>query len=210
MTTDADAQPGPAPGQDAPLLDVLMHMLDGRAGQEITLGELLAAMGHRGFGFVFITFGVLAAISPPGVGSLMSLPIMLFALQMMWGAKEPWVPARLNRRRFAADTIAKSMQRARPWLRRIEIFAKPRWSFLADHLMKRLAALVCFLLACVILVPGPGTNNPPGVAIAIFGFAIAEHDGLLMLLAILASIAAFAIGALAIWAVVTLALGWIA
>jgi hypothetical protein len=206
--TEAQTRTASPPPADAPLVEVLLHMLDAKAGQEIRLSDLLEAMGHRGYGFVFIAFGVLAAISPPGLGSLMSLPVMLFAAQMLWGAKEPWVPARLNRKTFAADTVRKAIERARPWLRRIEIFARPRLQFLAGGVLQRLAALVCIILACVILVPGPGTNNPPGVAIAIFGFALAEKDGILMLLAFIAAVLAFFIGLAAIIAVAGLAWAW--
>ena len=45
--------------------------------------------------------------------------------------------------------------------------------------VNRVAALFCLLLALVILAPGPFTNVPPGIAIALFGFAMAERDGLL-------------------------------
>lgn len=203
--TDAAPKPDTA---EAPLLEALLHMLDARAGTRITLGELVESMGHRGFGFAFIVFGVLAAISPPGVGSLMAIPTLLFSLQLLAGFKEPWVPGRFNRRTFEADDVRSTLARARKWLRRIEVFAKPRWSMLSRGVVARLAGLVCFILACVVLLPGPGTNNPPGVAIAIFGFALAERDGILMLIAFVAAVLAFAIGLAAIVAVVYLVYGW--
>ena len=61
----------------------------------------------------------------------------------------------------------------------------------------------------MIVVPGPFTNLPPGVAIALFGFAMAERDGLLMLLSFLASILAFFISLSAISALALLSWVWL-
>jgi hypothetical protein len=102
--------------------------------------------------------------------------------------------------------VKRTIERGRPWLKKLEIFAKPRVSWLARGLMERLAGVVCFILAAVILMPGPLTNNPPGVAITILGFSIAERDGILLLLGLVAAVIAFIIGlsafiavAIAIW-----------
>lgn len=202
--------PPPAPAgfiSEAPLVDAMMHLLDGKAGQTMTLGELVAGMGQRGHGFLLIVFGMLSAISPPGVGSVMGAPLLLFAAQLAVGLRQPWMPRWLSKRQFSADSVKRTIERGRPWLKKLEIFAKPRVSWLARGLMERLAGVVCFILAAVILMPGPLTNNPPGVAITILGFSIAERDGLLLLLGLVAAVIAFIIGlsafiavAIAIWA----------
>lgn len=185
----------------------MLHLLDGKAGQQVTLGEFVAGMGARGFGFCLIVFGMLSAISLPGVGSLMGAPLFLFAGQLIWGMKQPWVPGFLARRAMSADNAKKTLEKAQRWLKRIELFAKPRVSWLAGGLMARLAGLFTLLLAAVILMPGPFTNNPPGIAITLIGFALAERDGVLLLIALVASVLAFILGlsafiavAIAVWA----------
>lgn len=205
MTAEAD--PAPHSPAEAPLVDAMLHLLDREQGKQVTLGHFVAAMGQRGFGFCLIVFGILAAISPPGVGSVMGAPPLLFAAQMVWGFKQPWVPGFLARREFSADAVKRTLERARPWLRRIEVFAKPRVSWLARGLMERLAGVVTVILCCVILLPGPLTNNPPGIAIMLLGFALAERDGILMVLGLIAAVVAFFIGlsafiavAIALWA----------
>ncbi len=193
--------------EEAPLVEAMLHLLDREQGKQVTLGHFVASMGQRGFGFCLIVFGILAAISPPGVGSVMGFPPLLFAAQMVWGFKQPWVPHFLARRQFSADTVKRTLERARPWLRRIEVFAKPRATWLARGLIERIAGVVTMILCCVILLPGPLTNNPPGIAIMLLGFALAERDGVLMMLGLIAAVIAFFIGlsafiavAIAIWA----------
>ncbi len=206
MTAEDGPSPPTAP-EEAPLVDAMLHLLDQQQGKQVSLGDFVAAMGQRGFGFCLIVFGILAAISPPGVGSVMGAPPLLFAAQMVLGFRQPWVPGFLARRQFSADSVKRTLERARPWLKRIEIFAKPRLSWLARGVVERLVGLVVMILCCVILLPGPLTNNPPGIAILLLGFALAERDGVLIVIGLIAAVAAFVIGlsafiavALAIWA----------
>jgi hypothetical protein len=177
-----------------PLLDTLLDNLEQQKGREIHAGELLEVMGHRGFGFAYVLFGILAAALPTGLCSLMALPIILFAMQQLFGRTRPSLPARFDNKRYSADALLAGIQRRRNWLVWLERFAKPRWKIMTHDIVYRLAALCCLVLALVILVPGPFTNIPPGVAIALFGFAMAEHDGLLLLLAFGVGVIAFIIG----------------
>lgn len=197
----------PAPPAEAPLVEAMLHLLDGQTGKQVTIGELVAHMGQRGFGFCLIVFGVMAAISPPGIGSVLGAPLILFSAQLAWGLRQPWLPRSLARHAFSADGAKRTIAKARPWLRRIEVFAKPRVSWLARGVMEHLVGAVCLLLAAVILMPGPLTNNPPGLAIMILGFALAERDGILILIGLVAAVIAFVVGlsafiavAVAIWA----------
>lgn len=206
----SNAAPHPPAGllSEAPLVDAMMHLLDGKAGGQMTLGELVAGMGLRGLGFSLIVFGLLAAISLPGIGSIMGGPLILFAAQVAAGFQQPWMPRWLAERAFAADTVRKTLERARPWLKKIEIFARPRASWLARGLMERLVGVVCLILAAVILMPGPLTNNPPGIAITILGFALAERDGILVVLGLIAAVVAFFVGLSAFIAVAIIAWAW--
>ena len=92
----------------------------------------------------------------------------------------------------------------------LERFAKPRWKIMTYDIVYRFAALCCLVLALVILVPGPFTNIPPGVAIALFGFAMVERDGLLMLISFIARVIGFIVGLSAVIATALLIGRWIA
>lgn len=199
----------PDPSGTPTLLDDMLHMLDRHDGRDIRISDLLEAMGDRGFGFAFIVFGILAAVLPPGLCSIMSIPILLFSAQLLFGQKHPSIPARFNRKTFAAGRIQAGLCKTEKWLRRLESFTKPRWSLFTGPFFTRLAAFFCLTLAFVIIVPGPMTNLPPGIAIVLFGFAMAERDGLLMLLSFLFSVLAFFIALSALSALVILSKVWL-
>jgi hypothetical protein len=199
----------PDPPGTPPLLDVMLHLLDRYDGKNIHVSDMLQAMGDRGFGFAFIAFGILAAVLPTGLCSIMSVPILLFSSQLLIGRSHPSIPDRFNRRSFAADRVQAGLRNTEKWLRHLEAFAKPRWPAFTGRFITRLAAFFCLTLALVIVVPGPFTNLPPGIAITLFGFAMAERDGLLMLLSFLVAILAFFISLSAISALALLSWYWL-
>ena len=199
----------PPASDSLPLSDALEHLFDDCAGGSLRISDLLERMGTRGFGFAYILFGMLAAALPAVLCSLMSLPILLFSLQQAAGRPRPVIPARFDGRAFSADALRNGLRKASPWLSGIERFSKPRWPALASTAAERMAAMICFLLSLVILIPGPFTNTPPGIVIALFGFAMASRDGLLMLLSLLASAFAMIISLSAIGAFAVLLLTWI-
>jgi hypothetical protein len=83
----------------------MLHLLDGEGGKQISIGDFVAHMGQRGFGFCLIVFGTLAAISLPVIGSIMGAPLLLFSAQLAWGRTRPWLPGRLARRTFSATAL---------------------------------------------------------------------------------------------------------
>lgn len=194
---------------DAPLHEALLHLLDRFRGRDIHLSDLLDAMGHRGFGFVYLLFGTLAAVLPTGLCSMMAVPVLLFAAQQAAGHARPSIPARFAGKRFPAQALQAGLVRQQRWIRRLERFAKPRWAPMTSTPVNRAAALLCLLLALVILAPGPFTNVPPGIAIALFGFAMAERDGLLMAISFVTGVLGFVVGLSALIATALLVWSWI-
>lgn len=205
-----DPLPTPTATHDDPLHGALMHLLDGYRGKNIHLSDLLNAMGARGFGFVYILFGMLAGALPTGLCSVMALPILLFSAQQALGRHRPTIPKRFDGKQFSADAVQTGIQSKEKWLLRLERFAKPRWRAMTGTVVNRIAAVWCFILAAVILLPGPFTNVPPGIAIALFGFAMVERDGLLMLISFIAGVIGFMVGLSAVIATALLIGHWIA
>jgi hypothetical protein len=177
-----------------PLSELLFKPLEGD-GERITVGAFVGALGKRGFGLATLAFGLLSALPmPPGVVSLFGIPLILFGLQMMLGRHEPWVPARFSSKDFDKASVRKGLERARPWIRRMESLTRPRLRYLSHGIMERIIGFVILVLGAVIALPGPLTNMPPGVAIVILSVALAQEDGVWILLGLIGAVIAFVIG----------------
>lgn len=80
---------------------------EGRDDDRATVGDVTGALGDRGFGpFLFVP--ALIEISPiggvPGVPTLLALIIALFAVQIVMGRDEMWLPGFLEGDRSLATS----------------------------------------------------------------------------------------------------------
>ena len=189
--------------------DVLLSLVREFPGERMKLADLIEGLGERSFGFLLLIFGIACAIAPPGFATIFAIPLMLFGLQMLAGFRSAWLPRSISQRSFGKADLEKTILRAVPSMRRVEKICRPRFEFLIGRTGERLLGMLVFILAIVIAAPGPGTNFPPGVAIAFMSIAIIERDGLLVMLGVLGSFVALYIGYLGLYLVVTEILPWV-
>jgi hypothetical protein len=172
---------------------VLRHVIDRAEGESITIGEVIEAFGERAFGFVLILFSLPNCVpAPPGLAGIVGTPVLIFGLQMMLGHKRPWLPGFVLRRSVSVATFRKVIDVAEPRMQKLEAFCKPRLTGLFGRLGDRFVGLFAFLAAISVLIPFPGTNFPPSIALVMASIAVMEEDGYLLIAAYLLGIAGLA------------------
>ena len=161
---------------------VLRAVVDGARGESISVRDIVEAFGERAFGFVLILFSLPNCVpAPPGVAGIVGTPVLLFGLQMMLGHRRPWLPDVVMRRCVSVATFRKLIEIAEPKLKRLETFCKPRLTRLFGPTGDRLIGLFAVLVAISVLIPFPGTNFPPSIALVLMSIAVMEEDGVLLL-----------------------------
>jgi hypothetical protein len=161
---------------------VLRGVIERAQGESITIGEIIAAFGERAFGFVLILFSLPNCVpAPPGLAGIVGTPVLIFGLQMMLGHKRPWLPGFVLRRSVSVAKFRRLIDIAEPRLRKLEAFCKPRLVGLFGPLGDRAVGLFAVLVAVSVLIPFPGTNSPPSIALVIASIAVMEEDGYLLL-----------------------------
>jgi hypothetical protein len=169
---------------------VLRNLVEGARGDSVTIGEIVEAFGDRAFGFVLILFSLPNCVpAPPGVAGVVGTPVLIFGLQMMLGAKRPWLPGVVLRKSVSVETLRKLIDIAEPRLRMLESVCRPRLTWLFGPTGERLVGLFAFLVAVSVLIPFPGTNFPPSIALVIASIAMMEEDGYFLLGAYLIGLA---------------------
>ena len=158
--------------------------------------DLLETFDGRVFGPVIALLSLLL-LTPlgaiPTFPSVVALVILLVALQRALGRTYPWLPEQLSSREVDRARFADGVERARPWIRRVDRFFRPRLVFLVKGGMARVNAVLVVLLACTVvpLELLPGAVAVPALTLLAMGLSIMARDGLLVLLS-----SAGAIGAL--------------
>ncbi len=163
--------------------------------ETLTLGDLAAALGQRGFGVLVVIFALpnLLPFYLPGLSTVVGLPMMLVAAQLALGRTRPALPGFVARRRLRRDTLRLVTARAMPWLLRVERMVRPRPSALAGARGERLVGAWVFILGLVIILPTPLTNGPPALACLILAMGLMENDSLTIALGALLGLLAAAL-----------------
>ncbi|MGD2181189.1 exopolysaccharide biosynthesis protein [Lusitaniella coriacea LEGE 07167] len=150
----------------------------------VKLGDILALAGERVFGFLFVILSLPSALPIPAPGYSIPFGIVLFllALQLISGAKRPWLPQRIVNGSFKLERAQKLVKAGIPWLRRLEGITKPRLTAICTSLPGR-AIIGCAiaLMATSMMIPIPGTNTFPAIGIWIIGVGLFEDDGAISL-----------------------------
>jgi hypothetical protein len=170
--------------------ELLTAIATSEGDERILFGDLIAAMRNRAFGLLFLIFGIPNCLPmPPGIPVICGIILALIAAQMVVGRDELWLPQRLAVRSFARTDLQRIVNRARPWIERLERYAKPRYAFLAGPMARRIIGAVVVFLGFVLILPIPFLGNmPPGIAICVFGLGLVERDGLIIVLGYVATV----------------------
>lgn len=168
----------------------LMALLADPLNERISVADLVAALGDRGFGLLLLLLTLPNAVPVPGPGlsAILALPAALLAAQMVVGLEQPRLPRRLQRWSFPRARVAAVLGHAVPSLERLERFLRPRRPVAGD----RLVGVVCLLLALVLALPIPFGNVPVAWALILVALAVIERDGLAMVVGMAAGAAAIA------------------
>lgn len=177
--------PGPPPTPPIPPLERMLSDIAQVAGgrETILFGEILDALGRRGFGPV-LTVCSAATLLPtgmvPGVPAVMGVIILIASVQMLRGRRELWMPPRLYRLQLPGATVRRAVDRARPAAVRLGRLIRPHLGWLARARPAIWAvALVTMPTSCAIIAIGaiPGLPFVLAIHLLIFGIGLTAGDG---------------------------------
>lgn len=209
-----DGQMGGAPKRRRPRrLSELFAQLARDAHGPVSIGHIRDALGNRSFAPLLVLFAAFNLLPlPPGASAVLGLPLIIVSAQMVYGAKQTWLPSYLSDRSLNADTFRTMMEWIIPRLVRIERVIRPRyWPFWRRQ-GDRIIGGIALVLAVVVTLPIPLGNWLPAFSTALLGLALSERDGLLLAIGGAISIASFCVIAAVVGAAgfaTNAALGWL-
>lgn len=170
-----------APEREQPLSAVLAEIAD-HGEDQISIEALTQKFGGRAIGALLFVFGLACMLPlPPGATTIFGFPLVLLAPQLIIGASVPWLPHGVKHRTISTATLKEGLPRAIRWLRKVEAVSRPRFGLLFGPVGERLIGLVCLALALVLILPIPGGNILPAMAVSALAFALIQRDGLIAL-----------------------------
>lgn len=161
--------------------ELLQLVVVQNANDKMSVGEIKSSLHERGFGVLLAIAALPICLPipvPPGYTTFFSIPLFIFSVQMMWGMKSPWLPKWITKKEISKKTLHKLIQKATPWLRKIESYLHPRLTYISVHAWERIIGIFAFIFTISISLPIPLTNFPPGWGILIMSLGLLNKDGL--------------------------------
>jgi len=180
--------------QEITSLEQMLDRIDKAADEEaeISLGLIVEAVGGRSFGPLLLVAGLIMT-SPlsgfPGMPTTMGVLVLLIATQLLFGKSYFWLPRWLLKRSVERSKVYRMLRFLRPSARFVDRWLRPRLTPLLSGPGIRSIAAVCIVIALAMPVMElvPFSAHGAGIALSAFALALIVHDGLLALLAFLAT-----------------------
>ena len=174
------------------------------AGERVTFRDILTVLRHRAFGFTLLIFALPCSLPmPPGIPTVCGVALVVIALNLIAARQRLWLPGAIADKSVARADFRRLVERAAPYLERLERICKPRFTIVTDPVGKVLIGMVILVLGFVMILPIPFLGNiPPGWAATLIAIGMTERDGLIVLIGLLVSVVAIAVASVASWAAV--------
>ena len=153
-------------------------------GETTDFGEILRLFADRGTAFLLLLVALPAALPVPAVGIcvIIAPPLLFLTAQQMLGRKTIWLPKKVKEKKFSTSSLLAVIDKAIPLTRKVEIFIKPRLSFLTHHNATLMIGFMGFIMSLSVLLPFPLTNTVPSMGIALMAVGLLMRDGLAVII----------------------------
>lgn len=150
--------------------------------EEVAVGEVVARLGERSFGWLLLFFSVLSLLPVPGGGLFTAIPLFWVLGQMALGYSQVRLPEFITRRRVSRRGWRRLVLRFTPVIRPVERLLRPRMEHLLTPRNERLVGALQCLTAFALFLPVPLSGFIPASALVITALGLVERDGLMVLI----------------------------
>lgn len=136
---------------------------------------------------------------PPGMPSILIIPVLIFTINGLFGRKFIKMPSKVVKYEMKFDSIKKMVTQSRFIITILARISKGgRLKVLADDNMQRMHLCFILLMSVIILLPFPGANYFPSISIFITAIGCVLTDGILVVAGYFIGIAGILLFALVI------------
>jgi hypothetical protein len=152
----------------------------------IFLAEVVKKLENRAFGLLLFALAAPNCVpNIPGISTVFGVLLLAPALQLIFGAKQVWLPKQIFNIEIQPSTLRAGIDKFVPLLVKMEKMFKPRLEFLTTRPFTIVLGIQVLILALILILPLPLANMVPGMSVAILAVGIMQRDGFLVLLSML-------------------------
>lgn len=166
--------------------DVLIALFNsGDPDDRVTVADLIGALHERAVGIGILLFAVPNAVplpGIPGVSAVLGAPLILLALQLALGRRDPWLPQWMLKQSLRRGDYARFFHKFLPGLLWLERAFKPRLRQFTAYGADRVVAFAIAILGAILALPIIFGNLLPAWAIILLALGLIEEDGVAVII----------------------------
>ncbi len=189
MGSILEEEPEVSEAAESGALENLMDGIEGSGDDQVSVEDVLATFEHRSVGALVSVFALLAAL--PIVGGIPGMSIgtatlilLILGQSLIHRRGGIWIPGVIARRKIKKETIENGVEKARPYVRRVDRWMHPRLEPLTCGRPQRLAMVVAMVVMTLTFYPLafiPWGVTAPALGVLALGLAMLTGDGYLAL-----------------------------
>jgi hypothetical protein len=165
---------------------------------EKTLGTLVETFDEKSFAFLFVLLLGVSALPLPtgGATHVFEIIAMLLALQLIVGRDEIWLPRRWRDTTLAGGRREAFIVRLMKWIRWLERYSRPRFTFLFNHRISNTVFGVLVLAGCLgafLAPPFSGLDTLPSLGVVLLSLGVIMEDAALAAIAVVVGVVGVAL-----------------
>ncbi|MEO1103221.1 MAG: exopolysaccharide biosynthesis protein [Devosia sp.] len=173
--------------QQEDLVDLLDRIKEKTDGEEVSIGELVEALGRRAFGSLIVITALIAVLPTgaiPGMSILTGTIMLLLSVQILIGRNRIWLPKVLTERAMPRSKLISGIDRIHHTAERVDRLLGPRLTALVEPPFVQAVAAIGILVSLSMypLALVPFGAFPAGLSLLVIGLGLAVRDGLLIAL----------------------------
>lgn len=176
------SDPKTQPDDSRPFSKVIED-IGARGEPKLLLAELINGFGERGFGAMLLFLGLVSLVigAVPGTTTVLGVPILLIAIQLVFRRDQLWMPNWILKRSIDRATYRTAIGKIMKPLRKVERLSRPRLSIMSSDASEMLIGIACVVLCLILMLPITGGNMVPSLIVAAFGFGLMQRDGAIII-----------------------------
>ncbi len=125
---------------------------------------------------------------PPGFTTVVGIPIILFAIQMIFKYKTIRLPRIISNYKIKNSVLNKMCYKLIPIVKKVEKYINPRMNFPQSIYCEPIIGIMCLIAGIYISLPIPLTNAMPALGIALMSLGLINKDGITIIIGVLITI----------------------
>lgn len=171
--------------ENAPASKLMSALADIIVEEHVSAGELIDRLHGRGIGLLLLILSLPLCIpNIPGISTIFGVLLLAPAIQLIRHRPNIWAPRRIRDISLSGPQLRKALDASARILERVERLTRPRLRVLSRWPVTGLIGVQTLIMALVLIIPMPGANFIPAVAVALTGIGLLQRDGAATLLSI--------------------------